>query len=299
MAVEQIDHPGEGVGGGVFARQEHGQHVTGDVRIGEPAAGVVARRDHRLDQVGRPLAQLGLRLHPRTRLGDEIADRALQCRQVIVELAIPEPTPERKRGEQALEERREHFVEVGLDHLLVGLERVDIRAEGEPRGDIHRVAHQVGLQVDALARRRGALPAPLEAPRDLHQRRKVGLDVLRIEARHHHRPLPPPRLAVGGEQPVEPHVVRDRPQALGALKSVRPVAQHRSDGVRIGEHQKLAPADAEAELLAVLAAPLLGDEVQPRGLELQRIAEDRQPARAREVRNASGLHAGNPTMDFP
>ena len=52
------------------------------------------------------------------------------------------------------EERRKHLVEVALDHFLVRFERVDVDAEGEPGGDIHRVAHQVGLQVDRSRRPR-------------------------------------------------------------------------------------------------------------------------------------------------
>ena len=58
MPVQEIDHPGERVGGGVLPGEQHGQHVAGDVGIAEPAARVVARRDHRLDEVGRLLAQL-------------------------------------------------------------------------------------------------------------------------------------------------------------------------------------------------------------------------------------------------
>ena len=46
---------------------------------------------------------------------------------------------------------------------VVRLERVDVGAEGEPGGDVDRVAHQVGLQVDRFARRRRALPAAREA----------------------------------------------------------------------------------------------------------------------------------------
>jgi hypothetical protein len=43
-----------------------------------------------------------------------------------------------------------------------------------------------------------------EALGDLHQRREVFPDVRRVEARHHHRPLALPLLAVGGEHPPKP-----------------------------------------------------------------------------------------------
>src|SRR5512134_2044816 len=42
-------------------------------------------------------------------------------------------------------------------------------------------------------------------------------------------------------------------------------------------------ADAETEVLAVGAAPLLGREVQPRVAQLEQVAEDRQPARAGQL----------------
>ena len=44
--------------------------------------------------------------------------------------------------------------------VLVGLQGVDVRAEGQARDRIHREAHQVGLQLDAAVLARGLLPAP-------------------------------------------------------------------------------------------------------------------------------------------
>ncbi len=177
----------------------------------------------------------------------------------------------------------QHLVEVALDHVLVRLDRVDVGAEGEARCDVHRIAHEVGLQVDRVARLGRALPAPREALRDFHQRGEVGLDVRRVEARHHHRPLPPPLLAVGGEDPAEAHFPRRAVQALGALEAVGPVAQHRGDRLGVGDDEELAAGDAEAEVVAVPAVPCLDHQVQAPRIDLQRVAEQRQARRSRQV----------------
>ena len=164
--------------------------------------------------------------------------------------------------------------------------------------DVDGVAHQVRLQVDRLAGRRGAPPALFEALGHPGERREIGLDVPGIEARHHHRSLPPPRLAVGGEHAVEAHVVGDRAQAFAAMEAVGPVAQQRSDGLRVCHREKRPRADAEAEVLAVGAAPRLGREVQPRVAQLQQVAEDRQPARPGSSLSFLNCTAENPTMVF-
>src|SRR6185436_15220426 len=127
------------------------------------------------------------------------------------------------------------------------------------------------------------LPAPGEALGDPHQRRKEGFRVRGVEARHHHRPLPPPALAVRREQAVEAELPRHAPEARGALEAVGTVAQDGADGFGIAYGEDLARADAEAEIRPVAAAPFLGDEVQAGGVDLQQIAEQRQAARPGQV----------------
>jgi hypothetical protein len=234
----------------------------------------------------RPLAQLRVGLYPRARLADEFCHRGVQRPEMPAQPPLLQPAPGRERRKQAPEKRGQHLVEVGLDHLGVRFERVDVGAEREPGGDVHRVAHQVGLQVDRFPRGRGALPAQLESLGDLHQRREIRLDVAGIEARHHHRPLPAPGLAARREQAVEAHVFRDAAHARGAPEALRTVAQRGGDGFRVRQHHQLARADAKTERLAVAAAPLLGSEVQARAVDLQRVAQHRQAARTRKVTDA-------------
>ena len=105
----------------------------------------------------------------------------------------------RKRREQAAEHRREDLVEMALDDVVVGLERVDVRAEGQAGDRVDGEAHQVGLQVYRRAGRGSALPAAFEPVAHPHQRREVGAQVARVEAGHHHPPLPLPGLALGAE----------------------------------------------------------------------------------------------------
>src|SRR5688572_28170114 len=118
----------------------------------------------------------------------------------------------------------------------------------------------------------------------------------RIEARHHHRPLPPPALAVRGEQAIEAELARDHAETRSALEALGPVAQDAGDDLGIGDDADLPGADAEAVELAVSPAPFLRDQVQPGGVELEQVADQRQPARPGQVADAAwrgGLaHAG-------
>ena len=93
------------------------------------------------------------------------ADRGDAAIELAIGGRLP-PAPGRHGGEHAPKERREELVEVLLDHVGVGLERVDLGAEGEPGDGVDGVAHQVGLQVDRRAGVGGAAPAPCQALAD-------------------------------------------------------------------------------------------------------------------------------------
>ena len=113
-----------------------------------------------------------------------------------------------------------------------------------------------------------------------------GLDVGRIQAAQHHRAVPPPFVAVDGEQAIEAQRAGRRVELCAALEAVGPVAQHGGDGRRVGDDDEFAGGDAKAVDLAVLARPLLDLLVQAFALDLQRIAQERQAARPRELANA-------------
>ena len=51
VALQQVDHPGQRVGGGVLAGQQHGQHVAGHLLVVDAAVGLVGGHDHRFEQV--------------------------------------------------------------------------------------------------------------------------------------------------------------------------------------------------------------------------------------------------------
>ena len=51
MAAQQMDQPGQRVGGGVLAGQQHRQHVAGHLSVVDAAAAFVGSGDHRFEQV--------------------------------------------------------------------------------------------------------------------------------------------------------------------------------------------------------------------------------------------------------
>ena len=284
---QQVDHPGDGVGGGVLTGQQHRQHIAGHLGVVDAAARRVGGGDHRFQQVVGPLAQAGVGLHAGACLADEAVHRRLHLGDAVLKLPIsrraPQP-PGGQRRQDAFEQRREQFVQMLLDHVVPGFQRVDVGAKSQAGDGVHGVAHQVGLQVDGRALPGRPLPAPAQPLRHLHHRRKVALDMRRVEARHHHAALRPPGVAVGAEQPDrQAHLQPDLQQPGGAAKAIGPVAQHRRHHGVVAHHQHLTSAQLEAEVRAEVAAPLLELQMQAWRVDLQQIAQQRQAARARQV----------------
>ena len=136
---------------------------------------------------------------------------------------------------------------MALDDVVVGLERVDVGAERQAGDRVDGEAHQVGLQVDRRSGRGGAPPAALEPVAAPHQRREVGAQVARVEARHHHPPLPLPGLAFGAEDAgAEADLAGDGGEARRAPEALGPVAQHRADRLVVGDHEEAMAADRDA-----------------------------------------------------
>jgi hypothetical protein len=57
VVPQQVDHPGDRVGGGVLAGQQHGQHVAGHLVVVDAAVGFVGGDEHGFEQVLRPLTR--------------------------------------------------------------------------------------------------------------------------------------------------------------------------------------------------------------------------------------------------
>ncbi len=277
VAEQQPDRPGERVGGRVLAGEQHRQHVAVDFVRRDPRLRIVGGDDHRLEQVlGRGAARRVLEAG--SRRGDEALDRRGHRGDAAIELAVGgrlPPAPGRQRSEHPPEDRREDLVEMLLDDVAVGLERIDLGTECEPGDGVHGVAHQVALQVDRRAGVGGSAPAAGEALAHRHQRRKVGAQVARIEARHHHPPLPLPDLALGAEDADRrADLGRDLGQLLGAAKAVGPVAHQRAHRRVVGDRHDAAVAELEAEAGTVLLHPALDLLVDARAVDLQQVADD-------------------------
>ena len=135
VELEQVDHPRQRVRGGVFTRQEHGQHISHHLAVAQAAVGLVRGDDHGLQQIARCLiclqrlilqAQSGLR-HKLLQLGFDHRHAGLQ---LAVNLAFV-VAPNRYRSEGTLEDIGQQFVQVALDHVITGLQGVDVFAKGQ------------------------------------------------------------------------------------------------------------------------------------------------------------------------
>ena len=195
------------------------------------------------------------------------------------------PAPDRHGRHDAAKDRGEDLVEVALDDVVVGLERVHLGAEREARHGVDRVAHQVALQVDGQAGVGCTAPAPCEPLAHLDERREVHAQMAWVEARHHHPALPLPRLALGAEDADRRRadLGGDLGEPLGAAKAVGTVAHQRPHRRMVGDDEDAPAADAKAEVRPVLADPALDLLVHVRAVELQRVADQRQPRRRRQI----------------
>ena len=295
MAPQQPDHPRQGVGRRVLAGQQHGQHIAGHLFVVDAAAGFVGGHDHGLEQIGRLLAQRGVGGHALARLGDEALHRQPHLGHAARQRAVlgrGPPAPGRQQLEDAREQHREDAVEVLLDDVLVGLQRVDVLAEGQARHGIHREAHQVGLQLDTAALARGQLPAADKALGHALQEGVVALDVDRVEAGHHHAALALPGFAVGAEHAlVEADLLPDLVHAHRAAEAVGPLAQDGGDGFMIGHGQEAPAAELEAEEGPVFVGPALDRLVHGAHADLEQVADQGQAARTGQV--VEGSRPGN------
>lgn len=110
----------------------------------------------------------------------------------------------------------------------------------------------------------------------------------RVEAGHDHAPLALPDLAVGAEHTGrQTHLGPDLLEPGAAAKPLRPVAQDRCHLLMIGHDDDAPIAEPQPVQLAELTRPIGKLMVGALLVELQRIAEDRNAARAGQVLEAA------------
>ena len=157
--------------GGVLTGEQQGEDVAHDFVVAEGALGFLGG-DHALEEVLRLLAQLRSRGDPLPRLLHEPRNRLLDLLHRAVERAVGgqfEVTPIREREEEAPVGHVEDVVQVALQAVVAALERVEVVAEGERRGDVDREGGERLADLEALAglgRPRGACREALGAGAD-------------------------------------------------------------------------------------------------------------------------------------
>ena len=189
------------------------------------------------------LLQLRLLSQSAASIRDEPLDCAVQAGQVSIQRTIGgklDVAPVAHRCHHAPEEPGEDLVQVGLDDLVLRLHRIDVGTEGKARRHVHRVAHEVRLQVNGPARLGGAAPSRQQPTADLRERREERLDVRGVQACENHRALALPRFSVGRKQALEAKFLRSLTRALRALEALGPIAEDGTDRLGVGEDDELA-----------------------------------------------------------
>ena len=287
MALQQVDDPGNRVGRRVFAGQQHGQHIAGDGAVVHATAGFVGGDDHGFEQVGRAHAPRGVLLQACARLPHQVGNGHVQRRHVAVQAPVDgqlDVAPVGQHRQAAPRHGRQDGVQVALDHVLARFERVDFAAEGQPGDDVDRVALQVAIEADGLALRGSMPPAPLQALRHRHQRGEICLDGARRHAGHHHAALVAPLATLCQEQTGDAaHFHGNRVARQRTPEAVRAVAQHGRHRFAVGHHQHQGAAEPGAHERAIAAHPAFHVAVDARQPHLQRVADDGQGKRPRQL----------------
>ncbi len=99
VAAHEMHHPGDGVGGRILARYQHGEDVCEQLLIVQRRLARGLGNQHRLQEVGRMRGELRALRQPLACRGDELADGLADRHHGTVERAVrrqPEVVPVRK-----------------------------------------------------------------------------------------------------------------------------------------------------------------------------------------------------------
>lgn len=222
------------------------------------------------------------------------ANVAMNLDQCVVELAVggqPDIAPIRKRRVDAPRQRRQHPREMLLDHAAVALQRARVFAECERARHIDRIAFQFLRHVEHAALSRRTLQTRMQPSGDRVERRKERLDIRHGQRLHHEPAVRLPSRAFGGEHAVAADLFEHGFELPQTPVAMRPLARHPLRKLGVGDHDDGPRADPEAIGRTEFFRPALQDQMELRGFELKRIAEERQALRMRQIGNLSGRRA--------
>ena len=150
-----MNGPSERVRRRVLSGQQHRHQVAVQDIVGERAAGLVDRREHRFEEVRWLGGTAGIVREPGSSVLDEALQPVANLGERTIEAAIggaADETPRWEQREQSPVERRKNMFEPPLDDIVALLEGVDVVPEGEKRRDIDRESLQVVDDVEGTDR---------------------------------------------------------------------------------------------------------------------------------------------------
>ena len=292
---QKVHHPGQGIGGRLGPRHNQGEDIAQDLVLRQGRARLIARGQQGLHERSGGRGSRGSRRHARPTLGQCRGERRPQRGDSPLHGAIRrarEDLPGGPGGQNPAIDQREdlpHVLREGCE--LVG----QVVPEGHTGDDLDGVAQQGRGHVDHLARAGRAIPPGLEAGRHRGQHRKELAYLRQGQGRHHGPTLAAPGRAFGRKQAVAPDILQDPGNGAQAPKGLRALAEDGLDEVRRRQHDHGLPAQPERIEGPIDVGPVLQDRMELRPLELEQIADQRQPTRSRQGREctAGGARAGS------
>ncbi len=284
--AQLVGGPGERQRGGVLARHQDLDGVPEDLPVGERAALLVAGQDHRIQEGVRRGSRRGLELGPRPlqQPAQEHEDVGHRRLQPALGRELHQP-PQRHGREQPARDAGEDVLQPALQDVALGLERVQVVAEGELGGDVDREPLEVLLQVDGAPRLGRGAPA---APEPLGHAAQRGVEAAQVSGGEGLDGQPPQRApldALGREHPVDAQLPEHRLDGADPPVDGRPLAQPALDQDRVAQHHHVVRAEVHLVGRAVAFGPALHGGVEPLQVEHGARSDDGQPPRAGQLRH--------------
>ena len=160
-----VDRPRQRVCGRIFASEQHGHEIRHDHIVGKGLALFVHGGQHRLEEIGRHVGAVGIRLQAGARVVHEAAEPGANIPQCALEPPVggrPNNPPDRKQRKETAVDRRKNDLQLALDHIIGLFDRVDVVAEGDQHRHVDSEPLELLDEIKRLPSLGGPLPAPLQ-----------------------------------------------------------------------------------------------------------------------------------------
>ena len=218
----QMHHPGQGIGGRVFAREQHGQGIADDLFVAERPVSWSCADDHGLKKVGWSCAQCRICIELGVAAGDQRIDQLAHLRERRVQLSILREFEVAPVGIRAREPAGPVPGKIFSKWRWIGSADCSSVFRSLPKtrplvtSTVKRIRSRCASTRVSIACR--TLPAPLQPRGYLLEPSEEFPQVIGVQRVHRQLALSPPVRAFGREDSVDAELEHDIAHQLATLK---------------------------------------------------------------------------------